>query len=62
MKITNQELPKSQNTDTFLTNDTDFLKNTEKTEQFLEPKQQNDENLQKSQIKNCQNHKLLILF
>ena len=56
MKITNQELPKSQNTDTFLTNDTDFSKNPEKTEQFSEQKQQNDENLQQSQMQKCENH------
>ena len=56
VKITNQELPKSQNTDTFLTNDTDFSKNPEKTEQFSEQKQQNDENLQQSQMQKCENH------
>ena len=51
-----ENLPKSQNTDTFLTNDTDFSKNPEKTEQFSEQKQQNDENLQQSQMQKCENH------
>ena len=51
-----ENLPKSQNTDTFLTNDTDFSKNPEKTEQFSEQKQQNDGNLQQSQMQKCENH------